>query len=68
MSYRSDLAKVKGLGTAKHGFQHWWMQRMTAVLLIPTGLFVLISLLRMDEVNAANMLNWLRARIRPENN
>jgi succinate dehydrogenase / fumarate reductase membrane anchor subunit len=51
MSYQSDLAKVKGLGTAKHGFKHWWMQRMSAVLLI--------SLLRMDAVTAANMLDWM---------
>jgi succinate dehydrogenase / fumarate reductase membrane anchor subunit len=59
MSYRSDLAKVKGLGTAKHGFHHWWMQRMSAVLLIPTGLFVLISFMRMDAVSAANVMSWM---------
>ena len=58
MSYQSDVAKVKGLGSAKHGFSHWWMQRMTAVLLVPTGLFVLISLLRLDALSAQSMVVW----------
>ncbi|TDR22475.1 succinate dehydrogenase, hydrophobic membrane anchor protein [Marinicella litoralis] len=60
MSYQSDVAKVKGLGSAKHGFSHWWMQRMTAVLLVPTGLFVLISLLRLDALSAQSMVVWMQ--------
>ncbi len=63
MNYQSDVAKVKGLGTAKHGFKHWWMQRMTAVLLIPTGLFVLISLLRLDVLSAQAMVVWMQSPI-----
>lgn len=35
MNYRSPLAKVRGLGSAKTGTSHWWMQRVTAVALIP---------------------------------
>jgi len=61
MSYQSDTAKVKGLGTSKHGFGHWWMQRMTAVLLIPTGVFVLVSLLRLDAVSAQSMVVWMQS-------
>ncbi len=60
MNYQSDLAKVKGLGTAKHGFGHWWMQRMTTVLLIPTGLFVLINLLRVDAISAQAVVVWMQ--------
>ncbi len=60
MNYQSDIAKVKGLGTAKHGFGHWWMQRMTAVLLIPTGLFVLINLLRLDAISAQAVVVWMQ--------
>ena len=61
MSYQSDTAKVKGLGTAKHGFSHWWMQRMTAILLITTGLFVLISLLRLDVISAQSVVTWMQS-------
>lgn len=59
MNYQSDMAKVKGLGSSKHGFGHWWMQRMTAVLLIPTGLFVLVSLLKLDNLAASQVINWM---------
>ena len=35
MSLRSDLGRVRGLGTAKEGTSHWWAQRLTAVALVP---------------------------------
>ena len=35
MSLRSPLGRVRGLGSAKDGTHHWWMQRVTAVALIP---------------------------------
>lgn len=63
MNYQSDLAKVKGLGSAKHGFGHWWMQRLSAILLVPTGLFVLISLLRLDTLTAASMVAWMQSPV-----
>ncbi len=59
MSYQSDMAKVKGLGTAKHGFGHWWMQRMSAVLLIPCGLYVLFSLAGLPNLDASSVTAWL---------
>ena len=33
MSYRDPLATARGLGSARSGFKHWWMQRVTAVVL-----------------------------------
>ena len=41
MALRSDLGRVRGLGSAKDGTSHWWAQRVTAVALIPSvfGLF-----------------------------
>jgi succinate dehydrogenase / fumarate reductase membrane anchor subunit len=33
MDYRSPLAKVRGLGSAKAGTSHWWMLRITSVAL-----------------------------------
>jgi succinate dehydrogenase / fumarate reductase, membrane anchor subunit len=41
---RSDLGTVRGLGAAKSGTQHWWMQRMTAVGLLLLGIFLIASL------------------------
>jgi succinate dehydrogenase / fumarate reductase membrane anchor subunit len=35
ISMRTPLARVKGLGAAGHGAEHWWLQRVTAVSNIP---------------------------------
>ena len=31
MSLRTPLAHVRGLGSAKEGSHHWWIQRLTAL-------------------------------------
>ena len=47
MDYRSPLARVRGLGSAKAGTSHWWMQRVSAVALIPLS-FWLITFLNLS--------------------
>lgn len=41
MHYRSPLATARGLGSAKTGTTHWWMQRVTAAALIPLSFFAI---------------------------
>jgi succinate dehydrogenase / fumarate reductase membrane anchor subunit len=41
---RSRLKRVKGLGAAHHGVSHWWLQRVTAVAIIPLSLWFMCSL------------------------
>ena len=36
MSLKTPLARVRGLGSAKNGSSHWWVQRLTALLLLVT--------------------------------
>lgn len=59
MDYRSPLAKVRGLGSAKTGTSHWWMQRVTAVALIPLT-YWLITFLNLS-LNAPyqHTVEWL---------
>jgi len=38
MSFRTDMAKARGLGSAKDGTHHWVSQRLTAIALIPLTL------------------------------
>jgi succinate dehydrogenase / fumarate reductase membrane anchor subunit len=59
MQYRSDTKKVKGLGTSKHGFQHWWMQRLSAVLMIPLGLWFFYSLTQFSKLSPDTLIMWL---------
>ena len=42
---KTPLGRVKGLGSAKDGTSMWWMQRVTAVALIPLGLWLIFSAL-----------------------
>ncbi|QCI66129.1 succinate dehydrogenase, hydrophobic membrane anchor protein [Phreatobacter stygius] len=39
-SMRTPLGSVRGLGSARSGTEHFWMQRVTAVANIPLSLFV----------------------------
>jgi succinate dehydrogenase / fumarate reductase membrane anchor subunit len=56
----TPLNKVLGLGTAKSGVEHWWMQRLTAVALAPLGLWFAIALLRLESLAYAEVVAWLR--------
>jgi len=47
MSYRSPLGRVRGLGSAKDGTHHWWMQRVTAIALVPLGLWFAVKIVRL---------------------
>lgn len=40
---KTPLGRVKGLGSAKDGTSTWWMQRVTAIALIPLGLWLIFS-------------------------
>ena len=42
---KSDLAKVQGLGSAKHGAGHWKLQRVSAIGMIPLILWFIPSLM-----------------------
>jgi succinate dehydrogenase / fumarate reductase membrane anchor subunit len=42
MSMRTPLGKVRGLGSAKSGTEHFWHQRLTAIANIPLTIFLVI--------------------------
>jgi succinate dehydrogenase / fumarate reductase, membrane anchor subunit len=41
MSFRTPLARVRGLGSAKSGTENWWHERLSAAASIPTTLFLI---------------------------
>ena len=47
MSLQTPLGRVRGLGSAKEGVQHWWVQRLTAIALVPLTIYFLYMLLSM---------------------
>ncbi len=44
MSIQTPLARVRYLGSAKEGSNHWWWQRLTALLLVPLSLWFVASI------------------------
>lgn len=59
MHYRSPLANVRGLGSAKTGTSHWWMQRVTAVVLIPLSFWLIIFLDLSLKAPIQEIVAWL---------
>ena len=45
MSMRTPLGKVRGLGSARDGTHHWWMQRVTAIANLPLMIFFIIFII-----------------------
>lgn len=56
---RSPLARARGLGSAKDGVQAWWLERVTAVALVPLTLWLAASLIALSGGNHAEFVAWL---------
>ena len=63
MSLRTPLGRVRGLGSAKEGTHHWWMQRVTAVALVPLSLWFIVSLIRLSGADHAAAVAWLASPV-----
>jgi succinate dehydrogenase / fumarate reductase membrane anchor subunit len=59
MSYITPLGKVRGTGSAREGAHHWWLQRFTALALIPLSLWFLDSLLELTRGGERSLEHWL---------
>jgi succinate dehydrogenase / fumarate reductase membrane anchor subunit len=62
MSFRTPLGRVRGLGSAKQGAHHWWMQRVTAVALVPLSLWFLVAIVGTGG-GYAEVITWMRSPI-----
>ena len=58
---RSPLSRAQGLGSAREGVEHWWIQRVTAVALIPLTLWFTASLIALTGSDYDTFIAWLRA-------
>jgi succinate dehydrogenase / fumarate reductase membrane anchor subunit len=60
MSLMTPLNRVLGLGTGKGAAEHWWVQRMTAVALLPLGLWFAYELMTMPAFDYSTVVAWVR--------
>ncbi len=61
MSLESDLARVRGLGSAKDGTHSFWHQRLTAIALIPLSLWFVTGLICVMDSTHAEAVAWIQA-------
>jgi len=57
---RSPLGRALGLGSAKEGVEHWWLQRVTAVALVPLTVWFVAALIRHLGGDYLAAVAWLR--------
>jgi len=55
---RTPASRVRGLGSAKTGTQHWWSQRLTALAMIPLALWFVASVVTMAGADHAAFRAW----------
>src|SRR5476649_2280027 len=56
---RTPLSRARGLGSAKEGVHHWWLQRVTAIALIPLVVWFAISLVMLSGADFAVVRAWI---------
>ena len=65
MSLRSPLGKALGRGSAKQGVGHWWVQRTTAVALVPLTLWFAFELVHLQTASFDAVRGWVAGGFHP---
>ena len=56
---RSPVGRAIGLGSAKEGVEHWWLQRVTAVALVPLTLWFVVAVIRLSGADIDTVRDWV---------
>ena len=56
---RSPLGRAIGLGSAKEGVEHWWLQRVTAVALVPLTVWFVVAVVRLSGADIDTVRDWV---------
>lgn len=61
MDLRSGLSKARGLGSAHEGVHHWWMQRVSAIALIPLVAWFVVVVIKATKIHGIDGVMYLLA-------
>jgi succinate dehydrogenase / fumarate reductase membrane anchor subunit len=61
MGSGTGIGRVRGLGSARSGTHHWWMQRVTAAGNLLLLVWFVISLARLPLIDHQAVVLWLRS-------
>ena len=56
----TQLGKVRGLGSAREGGEHWIRERLTSIALLLLGTWLIASLLFLPALDRGTLVEWLR--------
>ena len=56
---RSPLGRARGLGSARAGATHWWVQRLTSLALVPLTLWFICAMVRMIGATRDDVVSWM---------
>lgn len=59
VSLRSPLGRVRGLGSAKGGTHHWWLQRVTSIALLPLTIWFALAAASLAGASYIDTLAWI---------
>ena len=59
MVMETPLGRVRGLGSARSGARHWWLERLTSVSTFVLLAWLAFSLLRLPALSHATVTEWL---------
>lgn len=65
MEMRTQLGRVRGLGSNKDGAHHFWVQRLSGIALVPLVLWLVISGTDMVGADLATFKAWVGAHYNP---
>jgi succinate dehydrogenase / fumarate reductase, membrane anchor subunit len=57
----TPIGRVRGLGSARSGARHWWLERLTSVATLVLFIWLIVSLLRLPELDYQSVTTWLRS-------
>ncbi|HEX4736958.1 MAG TPA: succinate dehydrogenase, hydrophobic membrane anchor protein [Allosphingosinicella sp.] len=61
MTMETPLARVRGLGSAREGAHHWWVERLTSVSTLLLFIWLFVSLLRLPGLDYRTVTEWLQS-------
>ncbi|HEY0163886.1 MAG TPA: succinate dehydrogenase, hydrophobic membrane anchor protein [Sphingomicrobium sp.] len=59
MKMETPISRVRGLGSARSGAHHWWLERLTSVATLLLVVWLLVSLLTLPDLAYGTMVEWL---------
>lgn len=63
MKMQTPIGRVRGLGSARSGAQHWWLERLTSISTLLLFIWFIASLLRLPGLGHEAVVEWLSAPV-----